>query len=202
MLILLLAYSIFPSKERLARNLFLFPLLFQFIGLSLISGEVYQHYFLPGVVFLVIWLFYSNKRLQSSYFQKLLIFLFFVLSIKPSISEIFKNDWSTNITATRKIVEIIGNNINSGRCNLVVVASPDPNTKGKRYRDLLFLRGVSLLPEDNYRDNEYLYVISSSDEETIRRDPAYELNRIRNLSPTKRWEIKSSIWNVYKFDLE
>ncbi|MBU3956794.1 hypothetical protein KKI19_00735 [Patescibacteria group bacterium] len=199
MLILLLLFFL---KERLVKNLLLLPLFFLFIGLSLIGGEVYQHYFLSGVVFLVIWLFYCKKSVHHSCFQKLIILLFFVFSIKPSISELLKNDWSTNIAATRKIVMTISSDIESRNCNLVVVASPDLNTKGKRYRDLLFLKGINLLPEDNYRDNECLYVVSSSDEATIRKDPAYELDRIRNMSATKEWQIKNSIWNVYRFDIK
>lgn len=199
--LMLILVLLFALKEGLVRNLLLLPLFFQFVGLSLIGGEVYQHYLLSGVVFLVIWLFYSRKGLHP-FFQKLIILLFFLFSIKPSTSEILKNDWSTNIVATRKIVITISSDIEGRNCNLVVVASPDLNTKGKRYRDLLFLKGINLLPEDNYRDNECLYVISSSDEAIIRKDPAYELNRIRDMSATKNWQIKNSIWNVYRFDIK
>lgn len=199
--LMLILVLLFALKNKLVKNLLLLPLLFLFIGLSLIGGEVYQHYFLSGVVFLVIWLFHSKKNFHP-FFQKLIILLFFIFSIKPSVTEIFKNNWSTNIAATREIVMNISRDIGSRSCNLVVVASPDPNTKGKRYRDLLFLKGISLLPDDNYRDNECLYVVSSRDEVTIRRDPAYELDRIRNTSATKEWQIKNSIWNVYRFDIK
>lgn len=199
--LMLILFLLFALKNNLAKNLLLLPVFFLFFGLSLIGGKVYQHYFLSGVVFFIIWLFYSRKN-SHSFFQKLIILLFFIFSIKPSVTEVFKNDWSTNIAATREIVTIISRDIKSRSGNLVVVSSPDPNTKGKRYRDLLFLKGINLLPEDNYRDNECLYVVSNSNEATIRRDPAYEVNRIRDMNATQTWQIKNSIWNVYRFDIK
>lgn len=202
MLVLLIGYSFFSLKEKSKGCLFLLPLLFQLIGLSLIGGSIHQHYFLPGVVFLIIWLFYTGKKFQPNFFQKLIICLFFIFSIKPSVSEITKNNWMTNITATKKIVAVISEDLDSRKCNLVVVASPDRNTKGKRYRDLLFLKEINLLPDDNYRDNECLYVVSSSNEEVIKKDPAYELDRIRDLESDRKWEIENSIWYLYRFDIK
>lgn len=202
MLILFIGYLVISLRKKSKGSLFLLPVLFQLIGLSVIGGEVYQHYFLPGVVFLIIWLFYSEKKFQPTFFQKLVICLFFIFSLKPSVSEITKNNWMTNIAATKKIVAVISGDLDDRKCNLVVVASPDRNTKGDRYRDLLFLKKKNLLPEDNYRDNECLYVISSSNEEVIKKDPAYELDRIRSSKSAKKWEIEKSIWYLYRFDIK
>lgn len=200
--LMLILVILFAFKNKLSRNSLLLPVVFLFFGLALIGGEVYQHYFLSGMVFLVIWLFHTEKKFQSTFSQKLLIGLFFVFSLRPAVLEISKNNWMTNIAATKRIVTIIGSDPDSRKCNLVVVASPDPNTKGKRYRDLLFLKGINLLPDDNYRDNECLYVVSSNNEEVIKKDPAYELNRIRDLEPTREWKIENSIWYLYKFKIE
>lgn len=51
MLILLIGYLVFSLRKKSKGSLLLLPLLFQLIGLSIIGGEVYQYYFLPGVVF-------------------------------------------------------------------------------------------------------------------------------------------------------
>lgn len=185
---------------------FLTPLIFLWLGLSLIGGEVYSHYYLSGVPFYVLTVFYKKEEWEKwrKRVQLFIIFFAILASIPFSLREILKNQWDTNIRATRQIVEIIYNDLSpeGGKLsNIVVLASPDPNTKGKRYRDLLRIRGVQILPEDNYRDNNRLYVISSSSVGEVKKSKAYEIDRVRDKNPTKIWKIGGSIWWVYRFDI-
>jgi len=84
--------------------------------------------------------------------------------------------------------------------NIASIASPDPNIYGRRYRDLLHLKGVSLKTKDEYYISDHLFVISTSGEEVIRKDKAYEISFFNKGKLIQMWEIENSEWVVYLFE--
>lgn len=182
------------SKKR--KLLLLLPVLANIIGLALVGPHMFEHYLLGSVLFFVLFLLIPDNNGRSSSFQKIILIYFFVFSLKPAILEITKNTWMTNIGRTRKIADIVQQNIGKQRCNVFVAASPDQNTTGKRYRDLLKVRGINLMMKEEYRNYECLFVISTSGWEKIQKDAAYELDLVRNNQPVGKWQVED--WFVYK----
>lgn len=191
-------YALIKSSTFL-KKLLIIPILLHLFCLSFIGSRVFDHYLLPAVVFFLLFLMIPDKSKKFSKFQFLVLSLIVLFSIRPSITEITKDTWETNINRTNKIVTIISQNIGNQRCNVFVAASPDIYTTGKRYRELLYVKHIPVMGKEEYRDYECLFVISVSSLETIQNDPAYELDLIRKNEPVGIWQIEKTPWIVYKF---
>lgn len=185
--------------KKTSLNLFLVPILFQFLGLSFISPPIANRYLIPAILFFILWL---AKNLKSNISRLIIISL--IISSLFSLSKILsQNDSTNNIEALNKITNIIKNDLsqsNSNTFNLVVLQSPDGNTKGSRFRDLLKVQNIYPLSSDDYQNPKTLYVISYNSWDKIREDPAYEMSHFRKDSPDNYWQIENSKWIVYKID--
>lgn len=191
---LLILILIFFSLFKFTDNILLLPAVTQILGLCLISGDTFTHYYLPAALPFLFWLFINYKKLLS----KLLLFLIFIFFLF-NIRQVFINtDWTNNIQATSAIVKYISAN-QSKRFNILVIGSPDPNTKGRRYRDLLSLNNIYPVSADNYDNLDTLFVISyQSDWAKLSADPAYEIDEFRSNQPTSITKIPNSDWFIYK----
>lgn len=181
-------------KHKSPGVLFIIPVVAQIVGLALLRQEPYTHYLLPVIVYFVLFLLYPSKAKKL---QWLLIGILIIGSIIASTHEILKNDWSTNIKRTLHITDILEKNM-TDNCNVFAGASPDPSTQGIKYRNLLQLRGKSFLSKLNYDTNNCLFVISTSGEAKIQKDPAYELNHIRGRKAVEVWTVEDG-WKVYLY---
>ncbi|OGK13108.1 hypothetical protein A3A93_04510 [Candidatus Roizmanbacteria bacterium RIFCSPLOWO2_01_FULL_38_12] len=184
--------------ESLFKKLLLIPIAAQIIGLSIISTQVFDHYFISAVIFFILFLAIPDEKLKFSKNHILLLLIFIMLSIPADIYEVTKNEWDTNIKRSKAITDILAENIEVQRCNVIAIASKDSGITAKRYRDMLALRDVYIMGHEEYRDYECLFVVSTSDLNTIKKDPVYELDLVRNISPVKVWNVEGD-WKVYKF---
>lgn len=175
---------------------YLFPLIFLLIGLSFIGGGVFTHYFLAGVIFYYLFLLINLNKDKIFYY--LFYFLIFtnILAI-PKI--IFLNDWTTNINAITEITELIEKEYTNTQkpFNIAVLSSPDPNTFGRRFRDLLKIRNIQVISSDKYNETDKAFIISYQDWDKLKTDPSFELNNFRKHTPSQSWLIKNSNWKVY-----
>lgn len=190
--------NIFKLKKDQSQK-WLLVVIVQFLGLSMISGGVFDHYLLPAVIFYYLWITTSYKK---SWISRLLVYTLIISNIILLPSLIYKNDWSTNIKATEDIAEyvIFKCDKDCKNFNLVVLKSPDPNTKGRRYRDLLKLKNIELTSMDKYSDLDGIFVISYANWGDLKSDPSYEINDYRNMFPIETKTIKNSQWKIYFFD--
>ncbi len=191
---ILIIKNFYQKKSNL--NLFLIPILFQFLGLSIISTPIEDRYLIPGIIFFIIWLSYNAKNI----FAKILIITLIFSGLYSLPKIIFQNDWTNNLTALTEITQIIENKSSSiNKFNLVVLQSPDQNTKGSRFRDLLKIKNINPLPPEDYSNPNSLFVITYSDNwEKIKTDPAYEMDHFRKNQPDQVWKIKNSQWFLYQ----
>ncbi len=190
--------NIFKLKRDRSQK-WLLVVLVHFLGLSTIGGGIFDHYLLPAVIFYYLWIISSYKK---SLISKILIYVLIVSNVFALPSVIFKNDWSTNIKASEEITGYIVSKCNNNckNYNLVVLGSPDFNTKGRRYRDLLRLKNIELASMDKYSDLEGMFVVSYLDWNNLKNDPSYEINDYRELNPTEMKVIQNSKWKIYYFD--
>lgn len=170
----------------------------QFLGLALISGRVDDHYLLPAVIFYYLWIITSYKK---SLISKILIYVLIISNIIALPALINKNDWSTNIKASEDITNYVISKCQNDckNYNLAVLGSPDINTKGRRYRDLLKIKNVELASIDKYSGLKGAFFVSYADWSDLKNDPSYEIDNYRNLNPTEVQYIKNSKWKVYFF---
>ncbi len=83
--------------------------------------------------------------------------------------------------------------------NITVLESPDNNTYGRRYRDLLLVQNIRLRTRDEYDLSDHLFVVSTGSEKSLRESPAYEMYNFKNGLLEGYWKIDKSDWKVYRF---
>lgn len=171
----------------------------QFLGLALISGRVDDHYLLPAVIFYYLWIIGSYKK---SVISKILVYILIISGIIAMPGLINRNNWETNIKASEDITNYVISKCQTDceKYNLAVLNSPDMNTKGRRYRDLLKLKNIELATIDNYSGLKGAFFISYADWQNLKKDPSYEIDNYRNLEPTEIKYINNSEWIVYFFE--
>jgi hypothetical protein len=174
----------------------LWPVAVQLFCLSFVGGDIFDHYLLPAVIFYYLWLV-SNLKTGKIYFAILILTFLTNLWAVPRI--LFQNDWSTNTNATREIIKIIADQYSRDQSdfNIAVLGSPDPNTKGLRYRDVLRLHHIPVAPAVDYSNVNRVFFISYLDWSELTHDPAYEINKFRQSQPSQSWAINNSRWKVY-----
>lgn len=196
-LILILSLFLIIKNKKKINFTYLFPVIFQLFGLMLIKGEIFTHYLLPAVLFFYLFVIINANKIKI--FNLVLICL--ILSNFFSLKKIFfQNDWSTNINAINEITNIIESQSKQDKAkfNIAVLASPDPNTKGQRFRDLLRLRNIDTAPDHDYQNINQVYFLSYASWDKLIQDPSYEINNFRNSKPISTWPIKNSSWILYK----
>jgi hypothetical protein len=171
------------------------------LGLGLVQNYN-DHYVLPAIVFLFCYLIYRRKgKAEIFSFISLLIILISSFIVLPRTLN--KITWATDIRSTNYMVNVIADTITENNLqnnNIAVLASDDPNTYGRRYRDLLHLREISLMSKGEYQYSDHLFVVSTNSENDIRNDPAYEINNFREGTLTDTWYIPDSKWKIYLFN--
>ncbi|MFA6007063.1 MAG: hypothetical protein WC784_00240 [Candidatus Shapirobacteria bacterium] len=177
-------------------NLWILPFIFQIVGLSLAHSRFSGHYILPVTIFYLFWL-YKNQKYLLIKLLTLLLIVFNLLNIPTILNS---SDWTSNIQAQKQIINYIDENQKSDPLfNLIVLQSPDGNTKGFRFKDQLTLKDIVIKDPAEYKKIDTLYVISyQNDWQKLSKDPAYELDNFRNLKPSDTIKINRSDWFVYK----
>jgi hypothetical protein len=118
-------------------------------------------------------------------------FILVILAVSSTISlnpQLTRKNWQTDIPSVRLLTNTIKNEITTRYLknnNLAVLASPDNNVYGRRYRDVLLVND---------------FVISIADEKTVRFDQAYEMNFFRNGELMSKWSWPNSEWSLYLFN--
>ncbi len=180
---------------------FIFVFFIQIVGVTLIEN-FYPHYIIPGIIFFLVYIVYQRPK-NIIIYQKILLLLLITASLFTLRTLLTKVTWENDIRSINKITDITEDQIKQydlKNNNIASIASPDPNTYGRRYRDLLHLKGVSLKTKDEYYISDHLFVISTSSEEVIRNDKAYEMSFFNKGKLVQMWEIENSEWVVYLFE--
>lgn len=196
--ILLISLIVNDIKEKSQAIIYFIPWIMQIFLCSFLI-VTFDYYLLPGIIFFVAWIIYSRKN-ATGFLQKMIIVVLIIGGLLSIIPQLTTKTWETDIDSVKKISQILEFEIKKDdlkNVSLAVLASPDNNIYGRRYRDLLLINGVLVLPKEQYNIVDDLFVISTSDEEIVRKDQAPEINNFRNGSLSQKWIIPNSPWIVY-----
>jgi hypothetical protein len=181
--------------------IYIIPWIFQSLTIAIVP-QFFPHYLIPGLIFFIVWVIYKRSGLGKLLSYIILIVLL-IGGLFSVLSQITTPTSDPNIPTAHKIEQIIKNNILSGdlkNVNIAVLASPDKNTEGKKYRDLLLVDGnIHILTKNEYNISDHLFVISKSDEKIVRLDPALEIQRFKKGRLVSVDQIDTSGWFVYHF---
>jgi hypothetical protein len=197
---LLIIKDIGNIKKQGAALKFIGVFVLQVIALTLVA-DYYGHYILPVLPFFIVYLVYPRQGIGKvlSYTAIGVILLSLIISFPKQIDKV---SWETDIASTRFITNTIEEEIINGdrkNSNIAVLESDDPNTYGRRYRDLLLIKGVVLKTKGEYEISDNLFVVTKSSLEKLREDPAYEIRNFRDGPIIKTWEVPESDWKIFLF---
>jgi len=178
------------------------PWLVQIILVSFLP-EQFGHYLIPGLIFFLIWVVYQRKQQWGKKVQLFTVAVLIIGGLFSLKSQLTLSTSYPPIPIMRTIAKDIFEDITQNdrkNVNMAVLASPDKNTEGKRYRDLLLVMGnLNILTRDQYSLSDHLFVISTSGEKTVREDPALEMNDFRAGPLVESIEVANSPWLIYHF---
>lgn len=194
-LIIWILILILMWKSYKRRNWIIAPLIMQLSGLGLMKGDIYDYYLIAALIPFYWWLFEEIKQREARWLLGLLI-LISVIRMPVLLRE---NLWSGNVADVRQIVTAIKGDFGGREFNLAVLGSPDLNTKGRRYRDLLAISGVMVALPTVY-DQKLIYFISTKEWNDLITDPSYEINNCRNREEVKILTSESYKWKLYRCD--
>ena len=161
-----------------------------------------NRYFLPSLIFLFIYLILPRKNF-GRIAAKGVILVFILggfLSIKSVLTKpILEPGPRVIADATNHIKDIVSQN-ELKNINVAVLASPDPDPIGLTYRDILLTKDVEVLPASQYSLTDNLFVMTTSDEEDVRKDAANIMDRFRKGKLSSEYDINKSKWRVYLFE--
>jgi len=167
-----------------------FTWLLQPVFLSILPAAANGYYFLASAFGWLVWLVHKRPA-------KIILGLITCMNLIALPGLLTYRNWQTDIPLVRDITSII-RSAGYPRANLAVLASPDPNTYGRRYRDMLLLQGITVPAKETYFDSPYLFVVSASSENTVRNDAAAEMHPFRSGRMINHWTSLSG-WQVYLF---
>lgn len=194
-LTIILIIYIFIKKKFLS-NLYLIPIVFQFLGLSLLSTPIPNRYLLACVIFYIVWLSQNLKYKVS----KLIIIIIIFTNIIYLPKILNQNTAITNMAALKDITNLISADSKKEKVpfNIAVLQSNDHDIKGRRFRDLLSIQNIYPVTSDDYNSPKILYVISQKPWEILKNDLAYEIGHYRPEETPQFWKINNSEWIVHK----
>lgn len=194
---------IFDIKNKSRALIFASAWVAQLSGLIFVNnpGKIYYYYVLPSTIFFLVWLIFPRQKIGSTLAGTILLILILggLLSITPKLTT---SNWQTDIYSVRQISKVISDKIKNEdlkNVNLTVLSSPDNNTYGRRYRDLLLIENINLKSKDEYVLSDHLFVVSTGSEQDLRNDPAQEINYFRKGKLVQKINIPNSDWKVYHF---
>lgn len=197
--ILALLFNDFRQKNKAL--LFFWPIIGQIFLISLMAPYAF-HYFLVIIPFFFVWLIYPREKIGKIF--SFLIISILILGSLFSLGPFLKNTpVQPDLTTVKKIDQILETQIKQKslkNVNLAVLSSPDPTNYGRKYRDLLLIpENIKILSREvgDYEITDNLFVISTSPEEVLRKDVAFEIDNFRSGILQEKWPIDNTPWIVY-----
>lgn len=180
---------------------FLLPVVAQVVGLIMID-DFAPRYFLPAVVFLLVWLVLPRKRLAQ--LTTTLIFSAMLLSAllqlpKNLTQPVMQPSMRVVTQAQHVIVDLLQNNPEIKNHNIAALTANDLDSLGLKYRDLLSVRGVTFKAPSEYDTTEHLLVVSDQDEEAVRQDPNVAMVYFREGRLRGEYFLEEKPWRVLWF---
>lgn len=188
-------------KKKDLSIIFLIPWILQCVAVAFLPEQA-ARYLIPGLLFFFVWVI-SERRGLGKILSALILLTLIVGGAFSVYVQLTSSTWPPPIPVVREISNIVENDIRSKdlkNVNIAVLDSPDHNTEGKKYRDVLLVLGDNnILTKNEYFTSDHLFVISTAKEEVIRADPAVEMTKFRSGRLLESIPVDSSGWYVYHF---
>jgi hypothetical protein len=186
--------------KKLDRYIWLLPIAAQMVVGSILTN-FQTRYFLPALAYLFIWMVLPRKgvaKLLAQGFISLMI-ISSLITIVPQLTttlvppDIYSLRAATNYIAKQVTEKKLKN------ANVAALSSPDSDPLAARYRDALSVKNIGLKAATQYDTSEHLFVMSTSDIETLVHDESTAMKIFTKGKLDETYIIPESEWKVYWF---
>ncbi len=197
-----IAVLVFWDLKHDKKNLLFFlPVLAQIAAVSFLPYYAGRYFLLAAVLFL-IWIITPRNKI-GTIFSKTIILIMILGSIL-TISKLFKEPQiPPGGFVVGKVSTFIANYIDSNNLknvNVGVLQSVDPDPLGIIYRHTLLVKEKRILSQNEYTITDNLFVITESDEATLRKDQSNIMDGFRNGKAELKYSLSNTPWKVYLFN--
>jgi hypothetical protein len=198
----LLGILLLYELRKLSPNLFwAVPFIAQVAG-GLYLEDYFTRYFLPGLVFLLVYLIVPRKHRFPQLLVSLIWGILMVSSIWSLPSALHQTKAPPDTRSVYLASQYIANTVRDEQVanpNIAVLSSRDSDPLGAKYRDMLSMYGVSLRAPSEYDASENLFVISTANLRTLMKDESTSMVYFRDSRLVDVIPLKNSAWAVYWF---
>src|SRR3989304_2931496 len=181
--------------------LFLIPVVPQIAIISFLP-TFENRYFLLGLSFFITWLIYPRGKKEGSLvkFAVLIMILGSLGQLKNQLTKPIREPAAGTVSLVSNYIRDKVNKDDRKNVNVAVLASPDADPLGVVYRHTLQVKGINLLLENQFDITDNLFVVSTSDEDKVRKDPANVMGGFRKGPLADTYKLANSEWRVYLFN--
>ncbi|HLE48972.1 MAG TPA: hypothetical protein VI819_03000 [Patescibacteria group bacterium] len=185
------------ARKRKVNLVYFLPVFTQIVAISFLP-EYFNRYFYLSIGFFVVWLFSKREKSQENV-VKLTVILMLAASLGSVRDYLTKPVREPSALTVRFINNYIASRVHSDNLknvNITVLQSPDPDPFGVIYRESLLVKDVTFLPENQYDITDNLFVVTTGDEDQVRKDPANLINGFRDGVVDDKYSLRNSKWRV------
>lgn len=203
LVLVLLAALVFLDlrKKAYLNAIYIFPILTQTAIISFLPSYE-TRYFLPSIIFLFVYLILPRKGIEVLV-SKVILAIFILgglFSLENLLTKPIMEPGPRVVGQATSYIKKVVAEKELKNINVAVLASPDPDPLGLSYRDILLTKGVEVLPSSQYTLTDNLFVVTTSSEEGVRKDPANIMERFREGRLAQSYIIEKSDWKIYLFE--
>jgi len=188
-------------KKNRQHLIYLLPVFAQILGCVIID-DFPQRYFLPAVVFLLVWLIQSRSKIAhttANFLMVLMIISSFIQLPTVLSKPILSPPMRVTTQAQHAIVDLIKDNPEIKNYNIAALTARDLDSLGLKYRDLLSISGITFKAASEYDTTEHLFVVSDLDEEAVRKDQNVAMSYFKNEQLRGEYLLNEKPWRVFWF---
>ena len=173
------------------------------IGLSVYSGDVFEHYiaYVFPIPFIMVGIICASliktKNIALQGFAILIVIGLLVLNVSRYPQKYPTFGWQLDdIEATsQKIAQDIG----PTTAYNISLLDDTHDYRAMNYRYFAELSNTNLLPQDSYQDAQVLYLITTRPEFDLETINVWEIQSFPGKTITKQWELDTNLW-MYKIE--
>lgn len=197
---LLIAVLYKDVREKSKQLIFLIPVIPQVAAISFLP-VFGNRYFLLALPFFFTWLYYKRNA-GIMRLQKLIVLIFIIgslLVVQNALTKPISPPGAYVVSEAVHYIQDISSSNELQNTNIAVLASPDSDPLGTIYRHTALVQGIDFLLENQFDITDNLFVVTTSEEEVVRQDPANIINGFRNGELEDSFNLENTDWKVYLF---
>ncbi len=173
--------------------------------ITLLTGGIFftdfeDRYVYPALGFLLVWLVFSRKEKIAQLIASTVLALLVLGSLLSIWGQLTVTKIHPDLYSFTKAADYIEQTIKTNQlnnANVAALSSPDRGPLAETYRDVVRMNGAGLRAPSEYDVSEHLFVVSTSDYDTVRDDQSFSMQAFKEAKLRELYEIPSSPWKVY-----